>query len=116
MRKLLPLVAVAVLCSSFALFVRAADGDKVTIEGQAQCAKCALKETKACQNVVVVTKDGKETKYYLADNEVAKKAHSSAGFCTAPKGDGPAVKVVGTCKKEGEKLVVTAETIEKAEK
>lgn len=116
MRKILPMFVVAVLFSGLALFVRADDGKKVTIEGMAQCAKCALKEAKACQNVVVVTKDGKETKYFLAQNDVAKKVHQSAGFCTAPKGEGPMVKVVGTCKEEDGKLVVTAESIEASEK
>jgi hypothetical protein len=116
LRKILPMLAVAVLFSAASLFVKAAeDGKKVTLEGMAQCAKCALKEKDACQNVVVVSKDGKETKYYLAQNDVAKKAHQSAGFCTAPKGEGPKVKVVGLCKEEEGKLVVTAESIEKVE-
>jgi hypothetical protein len=107
------MLAVAVLFAGASLLVRADEGTKVTIKGQAQCAKCALHETTSCQNVVVVTENGKETKYYLEMNDVSKKAHQSIGFCGAKQGTGPEVKVVGICKKEGEKLVVTPESIEK---
>jgi hypothetical protein len=109
------MLAVAVLFAGASLLVRAEDEKKVSITGQAQCAKCALKETKSCQNVVVVKEDGKDVKYYLAQNDVAKKAHASLGFCMAKVGEGPKVKVEGTCKKEEDKLVVTATLIEKAE-
>ena len=34
---------------------------------RALCAKCALKETKTCQNAVIVTKDGKKETYYLVE-------------------------------------------------
>lgn len=113
MRKVIPLLAVAAVFSFATLLVRADDGKKVTLEGAAQCGKCTLKETKECQNVVVVTKDGKETKYYLVENEVAKKAHKTAGFCSAEKGKGPKVKVVGTCVEKDGKLLVTATEITK---
>jgi hypothetical protein len=116
MRKLFPMLAVAVLFAGASLLVRADEGgSKVTLEGMAQCAKCALKEAPTCQNVVVVEKDGKTTKYYLAQNDVAKQAHSKAGFCTAPKDAGPKVKVEGTCEKKDDKLVVTATKIDKIE-
>ena len=45
--------------------MKADDDKKVTIKGDGMCAKCALKETKTCQNAVIVTKDGKKTTYYL---------------------------------------------------
>ncbi len=64
---------------------------------------------------MIVTKDGKETKYYLERNDVANKAHAKMGFCQATKDDPAKVKVVGTCEKKDDKLVVTAETIEKSE-
>jgi hypothetical protein len=117
MRKLYPMLAVAVLFAGTSLLVRAQEGgDKAkTIEGMAQCAKCALKEAPACQNVVVVEKDGKTTKYYLVQNDVAKQAHSKAGFCTAPKDAGPKVKVEGTHEEKDGKHMVTATKIEKVE-
>src|SRR5262249_16343070 len=72
MRKLIPMLAVAVLFSGVALLVRAAE--EKTITGDGQCAKCSLSETKKCQNVVVVKEDGKEVKYYMdPTNAVAKK-------------------------------------------
>jgi len=46
--------------------------DEVTITGEGKCAKCALKETKECQNVIQTEKDGKKVTYYLAYNEVSK--------------------------------------------
>lgn len=116
MRKLFPMLAVAALFATTSLLVRADEaGAKVSLTGMAQCAKCALKEAPTCQNVVVVEKDGKTTKYYLVHDAVAKKAHSSAGFCAAPKDAGPTVKVEGTCEKKDDKLVVTATKIEKIE-
>ncbi len=80
------LAAVGVLFSGLA-FVRADDekGEKITITGDGMCAKCALKETKTCQNVVIVTKDGKKKTYYLEKNDVAKKAHGGLGFCRPPR-------------------------------
>jgi len=115
MRKLLTLAAVGVLFSGLG-FLKAADsGEKITIKGDGLCAKCALKEQPKCQNVVLVTKDGKETKYYLERNDVANKAHSKMGFCQATKDDPAKVKVTGTCEKKDDKLVVTAETIDKDE-
>lgn len=111
MRKLISLFVVGALFSGFALTTKADDGKKVTLEGMAQCGKCALKETKECQNVVVVTKDEKTTKYFLVMNDVSKKAHQALGFCEAAKDDGPKVKVVGLCKEEDGKLVVTPESI-----
>lgn len=114
MRKLIPMLAVAILSVGFTA-VLAADGKDVTVTGQAQCAKCALKEAPACQNVVVATEDGKEVKYYLVQNDVAKGAHQKLGFCTAPKGDGPKVKVTGNCEVKDGKNLLTASKIEAVE-
>ncbi len=115
MRKVLALLAAGVLFSGLGL-LRADEGDKkITIEGDGMCAKCALKETKTCQNVVIVTKDGEKKTYYLAKNKTAKDAHGSMGFCRASKDKPVKVKVTGTCKKEDGKLVLTASKIEKDE-
>lgn len=51
--------------------------DDVTITGEGKCGKCALKETKSCQNVIQVTKDGKTQTYYLVQNDVSKKFHEN---------------------------------------
>jgi Family of unknown function (DUF6370) len=112
MRKLLLLACAGVLFSGLAL-VKAADEKKVTITGEGMCAKCALKETKTCQNAVIVTKDGKKETYYLVHEGVAKKSHGSMGFCMATKDDPIKVKVTGTVEKKDDKLVMTAETIDK---
>jgi hypothetical protein len=113
MRKLLMVAAAGVLFSGLVL-VKADDSDKkVTIEGDGMCAKCALKETTSCQNAVIVTKDGKKETYYLVANAIAKKAHSKEGFCQASKEDPIKVKVTGTVEKKDDKLMMTAEKIEK---
>jgi hypothetical protein len=112
MRKLLLLACAAVLFSGLAL-VKAADEKKVTITGEGMCAKCALEETKSCQNAVIVTKDGKKETYYLVHEGIAKKSHGSMGFCMATKDDPIKVKVTGTVEKKDDKLVMTAETIDK---
>jgi hypothetical protein len=113
MRKLMMLAAVGVLFSGLSLVQADDSGKKITITGEGMCAKCALKETKTCQNVVIVTKDGKKETYYLVANAVAKKAHSRDGFCQAKKDDPIKVKVTGTCEKKDDKLMLTAEKIEK---
>ncbi len=112
MRKLLMVGAVGMLVSGLSV-LKADDDKKVTIEGEGLCAKCALKETKTCQNAVIVTKDGKKTTYYLVANDVAKKAHSKEGFCQATKDDPIKVKVTGTVEVKDDKHEMTAETIEK---
>jgi Family of unknown function (DUF6370) len=113
MRKLLLLAAAGVLFSGLALVKADDDDKKVTITGDGMCAKCALKETKTCQNAVIVTKDGKKETYYLVHEGVSKKSHGSMGFCQATKDDPIKVKVVGKVEKKDDKLVMTAETIDK---
>ena len=85
MRKLMMLAVAGVLFCGLALVKADDKGTKITIEGDGMCAKCALKETKTCQNVVIVTKDGKKTTYYLVHEGVSKKSHGSLGFCQASK-------------------------------
>jgi hypothetical protein len=107
MRKLLMLAAVGVLFSGMSLLRAADEGKKETIKGDALCGKCALKETKSCQNVVIVTKDGKKTNYYLEKNEFFKDAHAGLGICTATKDEPIKVKVTGTVVKKDDKLLLT---------
>jgi Family of unknown function (DUF6370) len=116
MRKLLTLAAVGVLFSGLSLLRAADEGKKETIKGEGLCGKCALKETKECQNVVIVTKDGKKTNYYLEKNEFFKAAHGELGICTATKEEPVKVKVTGTVVKKEDKLILTpTEKIEKLE-
>jgi len=111
MRKFFTLLAVTVFCSGVALAA-----EVVTITGEGKCAKCALKETKTCQNAVIVEKDGMKKTYYLAQNDVAKKAHAKDGFCRASKEEPIKVKVTGTCvEKDGKHLLTPTEKITKVE-
>lgn len=116
MRKLFTLVACGVLFAGVSALHAADEGKKVTIQGDAVCAKCALKEAKTCQNVVMVTKDGKKTNYYLEKNEFFKDAHQGLGICQASKEEPIKVKVTGTCvEKDGKHLLTPTEKITKAD-
>ena len=111
MRKLFPLLALAVFFSGLSWAFAA--GDK-TITGGAVCAKGALKEASECKNVVLVKEGDKEVKYYLEGPE-SKKAHGALGICSAKVESPVMVKVTGTCEKKGDKLVITVSKIEKCE-
>lgn len=113
MKKLVPMLAVAVVFAGLGLIVRAAED--VTLRGEGVCAKCALKVADACQNVLQVEKDGETVKYFLVMNDVSKKAHGGLGICTAKVGEGPKLEVKGDLKEEDGKKVVTPTSIEKAE-
>lgn len=87
----------------------AEDKDKeITITGDAQCGKCALKETAKCQNVIQVEKDGKKSTYYFVKNDVSDKFHNNV--CSETK----KATATGTCKKVDGKLQFTAVKIELA--
>jgi len=116
MRKLLTLVACGVLFAGVSALKAADEGKKVTITGDAVCAKCALKEAKTCQNVVMVTKDGKTTNYYLEKNDFFKDAHQGLGICQASKDEPVKVKVTGTVvEKDGKHLLTPTAKITAAE-
>ena len=87
----------------------AAADETVTITGEGKCAKCTLKETKECQNVIQSEKDGKKVTYYLVDNDVSKKFHGK--LCSETK----KLKATGTVKDEYGKMRLTASKIEPAE-
>ena len=75
MKKLFTILAsVAALTLATSTVALAADKE-VTLTGEAKCAKCALKEGTKCQTVIETEKEGKTTKYYVADNDVAKGFH-----------------------------------------
>jgi hypothetical protein len=109
MKQTIRFIITLACIATFATFNAAAAGGKIiTLKGRGMCAKCCLKEGDTCQNVVQVTRKGKKTNYYLADNKVSKDFHSN--ICKKIK----PIEVSGVCKKEGDKLVVTAEAVKLA--
>jgi hypothetical protein len=80
--------------------------DEKTISGEGTCGKCALKETKSCQNVVQVKEGDKTVNYYLVQNDVAKEFHKNVCQGTAK------VKATGTVKDVDGKKEFTASKIE----
>ncbi|NBR84136.1 MAG: hypothetical protein EB141_05090 [Verrucomicrobia bacterium] len=110
MKKLL-LTSLTIAALALGLAVNAtaeSKGKTITLSGKGCCAKCCLKESDTCQNVLTVEKDGKKTKYYLVQNDVSKDFHSE--ICKTIKN----ITVTATCKKVGDKLELTAEKIEAA--
>ncbi len=103
MRKLTTMLAMTVICSGV-IFA----ADVKTITGEGKCGKCALKETKTCQNVVEVTENGKTVKYYLAKNAVADAYHGTVCKATVK------TTVTGDVEEKDGKHVITATKVEKA--
>ena len=106
MKKSLALVAGVALFLSAAAARTVAAEDTVTITGEGKCAKCALKETKECQNVIQTEKEGKKVKYYLVANDVSKEFHGK--LCKETK----KLKATGTVKEVNGKLQLTPTKIE----
>ncbi len=104
MRKLIPMLAVAVLFSGVTLVIAA----EKTIKGTACCAKCTLKETKQCQAAVKVKEGDKSVVYYLKQNAVAKKFHKN--IC--PPNSTKKVEVKGDVEEVDGKQVLDPESIE----
>lgn len=90
----------------FAASVAFAADKEVTLTGAGQCAKCSLGKADACQNALVVKKDGKEETYFLTENAVSKAFHS--GICSDVK----QIKVTGVVKDNAGKKEITASKIE----
>ncbi len=49
----------------------------VTLGGVGQCAKCSLKQSTTCVNVMTCHLDAKDVTFWLADNEVSKAFHKT---------------------------------------
>ena len=107
MKKIALTLAAGLILAGTAGRALAADKDEVTITGTMVCAKCTLHETKECQNVVQVGKDGKTVNYYLKQNDVSKAAHDP--ICG---GSSEKVTVTGTVKEKGGKENMTPTKIE----
>ena len=103
MRKLFSALVVTLFCSGLAFAA-----DEKTITGEGKCGKCSLKETKTCQNVIEVTDNGKTTKYYMADNKVAKDYHKTVCTKTVK------TTATGTVEEKDGKQVMTATKMEEA--
>ena len=73
MKKISFIIALAGLLAIPAL---AAD-QEVTITGKATCAKCALHETKECQNTITTEEHGKKVTYYITENDTSKDFHDT---------------------------------------
>jgi len=109
MKKFVSALAAGLLLAGLTARVSAADSTSkdVTITGTMVCGKCALHETKTCQNVVQVVKDGKTVNYYLTENKVSKAAHDP--ICS---GGSEKVTVTGTVKEQDGKQTMTPTKIE----
>jgi hypothetical protein len=81
----------------------------VTITGEGKCAKCALKESDKCQNVIQTKEDGKTVTYYIVKNDVADKFHKNV--CTSSK----QVTAKGTVKEVNGKKELTATDLKTVE-
>ena len=109
MKKFISTLAAGLLLAGLTARVSAADSasKEVTITGTMVCGKCTLHETKSCQNVVQVTKDGKTVNYYLTHNKVSKAAHDP--ICS---GGSEKVTVTGTVKEKDGKETMTPTKID----
>jgi len=82
---------------------------EVTITGSMVCGKCTLHETKTCQNVIQVSKDGKTVNYYLTKNDVSDAMHGDVCH-----GDSKQVTATGTVTETDGKEVLTVTKLEAA--
>src|ERR1043166_3316163 len=99
----------AMLVTALTVFTLAAAEDKVqTLNGKAECAKCALGKTDKCQMALTVKEDGKETVYLVDNNSVSKAFHKN--ICTESK----EVTVKGKVKEADGKKTIEAKEIDLA--
>ena len=71
------------------------------------CAKCVLHETKECQNVLQIQKDGKTVNYYLVQNDISKAFHDNICGTTGEK-----VTATGKVSEKDGKQVMTVSKID----
>ncbi|MBA4065957.1 MAG: hypothetical protein C0501_20010 [Isosphaera sp.] len=91
-----------------ALFTVAAQDkkDAKTLEGMLTCTKCALSETKACGNALVVKEGDKKVTYYLVDKGGKEPYH--AACCKTDV----AAKVTGKVVEKDKKLTIEDAKVE----
>jgi hypothetical protein len=105
MKNLVSSILLAGALAWLAIPALAADS-QVTITGKGECAKCALKESDHCQNVIETTQNGKTVKYYLVQNDLSKDFHENLCKKSAE------VKATGTVHEEHGKMMLTVSKIE----
>ena len=82
---------------------------EMTLSGKLVCGKCVLHETKTCENVLQLRKNGKTVNYFLAQNKVSKNFHDN--IC---QNDGEKVTVTGKVGEKHGKHMIVASSIEAA--
>ena len=110
MKRTLLLLMAAVLLAVVAparLFAADSSSKEVTLSGMMVCAKCVLHETKECQNVLQIQKDGKTVNYYLAQNDISKAFHDNICGTTGEK-----VTATGKVSEKDGEQVMTVSKIE----
>jgi len=85
-------------------------GKAETFTGWGQCAKCSLGLTASCQGALVVTKDGKEETFFLAQNPLSQDYHSN--LCSGQM----EISVTGVAKGPAGEREITASKIEAVKK
>ena len=83
---------------------------ETTLSGKLVCGKCVLHQSRSCENVLEVQRDGKTVDYYLAQNKVSKKFHSN--IC---QNDGEQVTVTGKVGEKHGKHTLIASSIRAAQ-
>jgi hypothetical protein len=79
-----------------------------TLEGEATCAKCTLKQVDKCQFAITVEKNGKKETILAEQNDVAKKFHENICKTTLK------VKAEGTITEKDGKKLITLTKVEEA--
>jgi hypothetical protein len=105
MKNTSKLIAAALLTLGFAA---SGFAKEVTLTGEGKCAKCALKKSDTCQNVVEVKKGDKTTLYYLTGD-------ASKGFHKNLCSGSAKVKVSGKASEKDGKNELEVTKIEKAD-
>ena len=88
---------------------RVSAAEETTLSGKLVCGKCVLHESKTCENVLQVQKDGKTVNYYLTQNKTSKNFHDN--ICQT---DGEQVTVTGKVAEKHGKNTIAASSIEPA--
>jgi hypothetical protein len=106
MKSMLKSLIVATLAFGFTAGSLAAK--EITVTGEGKCAKCSLKKSDTCQNVVEV-KDGDKTTTYYLTGDVSKGFHKNLCTTTAK------VKVTGNASEKDGKQMIEVTAIKKVE-
>ena len=91
--------------------LQAGDQKEATLKGTILCARCALKESKKCQNAIQVKEGGKTVTYYFKDKGATEEYHEEV--CGGERREGT---VTGTISREGDRRFITPKKVEYAKK